>query len=61
MKFLITNSIGEQYVLETDKSHSALLVEFPPTTDIHPIQEAPAAADVEAVEEVVIPKAKKAK
>ena len=55
MKFQITNAQGEQHVLETDKSHSQLLSEFSPTTDIQPIYEAAA----KAVEEVVAAPVKK--
>ena len=61
MKFLITRADGIQYVHETDTSHSQLLLEFPPTTDILPIQEAGASVDAESVEEVVKPKKAKAK
>ena len=55
MKFQITNAQGDQHVLETDKSHSQLLSEFSPTTDIQPVQEAVA----EVVEEVVSKSVKK--
>lgn len=39
MKFLITEASGKQFELETDKSHSQLLMDFSATTDIQPIVE----------------------
>lgn len=60
MKFLITNSVGEQHVLETDKGYSQLVAEFPPTTDIQPISEAPVEVGEEVVESKSVKKRKTA-
>ena len=62
MRFRITDSVGNQYVLETDKSHGQLLIEFPPTTDILPIYPPAVEVAIAAVETAVAkkPRVKKA-